>query len=174
VSAFVRGTLAPQVLAVESLLAALPERHVALRQGGQEDDGALAHALTQQAVVLTAASAGLSSLGLPRLDEQPTLELKSVVEDLALFSDQLADLFHEASTDLLSIGSMEAAGAVVSMDVTQSVDYDRRVHSLLKILRRAEMWLKTLDRDTGAQVTLPGFEHDGCPLLAAVAWPWCA
>jgi hypothetical protein len=52
------------------------------------------------------------------------------------------------------------------------VDYDRRVHSLLRILRRAEMWLKALDRDTGAQVTLPGFEHDGRPLLAAIAWPW--
>jgi hypothetical protein len=170
VAALVRGTLAPQVLAAESALTTA-DRHMALRQAGREDDGALARTLTQQEVLLTAASAGLSSLGLPRLAEQSMLELKSAVEDLALFSDQLADLFHEASVDLQTFASREAAGEVVSADVMQSVAYQRRVHSLLKILRRAEMWLKTLDQETGAQVTLPGFECDGWPLLAAVTLP---
>jgi hypothetical protein len=42
--------------------------------------------------------------------------------------------------------------------------YAARAQSLAGLLARAEGWLETIDHETGAQATLPGFEP-GTPLL---------
>jgi hypothetical protein len=47
----------------------------------------------------------------------------------------------------------------------RAMAYPARIADALPILRRAEDWLETVDRDTGARATLPGFAP-GVPSLA--------
>jgi hypothetical protein len=166
VATFVGSTLAPRVLLLESTLATA-NHHVGTHLGGAEDNGALAGALTRQALMLTAASAAFSSLPPPRLETLATLQMTCVIEDLALVSDQLAALLRETALALQTIPSLEASGAVIAVEATQSVAYGQRVRSALSIMRRAEAWLVTIDHETGASATLPGFEP-GAPSLEGV------
>jgi hypothetical protein len=158
----VQGILAPRVLVVQSALFEA-NHHVAAHLAGAEDDGALARALTRQALILTAAGAGFSSLQPPHLDARVTLQLQSVLEDLALASDQLAGLLDETATLLQTAPSLEAGGAVI-VEATRSVAYAPRVQSALIILGRAQEWLATVDHETGAHATLPGLAP-GAPSL---------
>jgi hypothetical protein len=170
VTAFARGTLAPRVLVVESALA-LANHHVGAHLAGREDDGTVARALTQQALILTGASADLSGLPPPRLDALATVQLQCALEDLALVSDQLAGLLGETATVLQTAPSLEAGGAVIAVEATRSVAYAPRAHSALTILRRAEAWLETVDHETGAHGTLPGFAPGAPPIETQLGLP---
>jgi hypothetical protein len=120
--------------------------------------------LTQQALILTGASAAFSSLPPPRLDALATLQLQCALEDLALGSAQLAGLLGETATVLQTLPSLEANGAVFPVEATRSVAFGLRMDSALTIVRRAEEWLETVDHETGAHATLPGF-GPGAPSL---------
>jgi hypothetical protein len=117
----------------------------------------LALVLSGQARVLLAASADVGTLFTPALERQLALQMAHLLEDVVLFADQLTRLFQETAT-----------GVAVPADVpalnVASVDYGPRLYSLLPVLRRAEGWLETLDHETGAHATLPGFEP-GAPTL---------
>jgi hypothetical protein len=160
---FVQSTLVPRVLVVEGTLS-VANHHVSAHLAGAEDAGALARVLTQQAFILTAASADFSSLQPPRLDARATLQMQRVLEDLALVSDQLADLLGEAALALQILPTLEAIGATIAEEAISSVAFGRRVHSALSILRRADAWLETIDHETGAHASLPGFAP-GAPSL---------
>jgi hypothetical protein len=143
VTAFVRGSLAPRVALMDAVLA-LATHHVRAHLAGVEDGGTLASMLIQQALTLSAASASLSSLPPPPLEGLAALQLCSAVEDLALAADQLAGLFRETAQALQTTPDLEAGGAVIAVEATGSTAYERRVQSILHIVRRAEAWLTVL------------------------------
>jgi hypothetical protein len=52
-----------------------------------------------------------------------------------------------------------------------TVAYSQRVRGAVLILRRAEGWLETIDHETGARATLPGFEPGDPPIEQQVGLP---
>jgi hypothetical protein len=175
VAAFVRTALAPRVLVVEGALATTNQQVVTYCQApelvlvrctdltvrqGIGNSGALAAALTSQAHVLGEASQGFDTLLPPDLGRVPALQLRCVVEDLALFSDQLSGLLQESAAALSSTMLQQATYA----QPAPRVSYGPRVRAAVTILRRAEAWLETVDHEMGAHVTLPGFAP-GAPSL---------
>jgi hypothetical protein len=166
-AAFVQTDLAVRVLIMEDALATANRavlaycprsRHsllqcadLAVATGG----GVLATTLTQEAGVLAQASQGLSGLPLPDLGRQPTQHLALLQEDLVVCSGGLASLLQEVAA-----GVPLAANVVAT---ASSAAYGPRVRDLVIVLRRAEGWVETVDRETGAHVRLPGFEP-GLPL----------
>jgi hypothetical protein len=88
-----------------------------------------------------------------------------VEEDLALFSDQLAGLLQESAAALASSPLQQASYG----QPESRVSYGPRVRAAVSILRRAEAWLETVDRETGAHVTLPGFAPGAASLESVLA-----
>jgi hypothetical protein len=147
VTSAILTTVSAQVGGIEAVLVTIN------RQAGAGHDvlqgtRALLSALTQGARALTAASHEFSALVPPYLGLLPTLHLKCMLEDLAVFSDQLAGLLEEAATPVTTPDYLAAATTVA---------YWPRMHGAVSILRRAEGWLETVDHETGARATLPGF-----------------
>jgi hypothetical protein len=179
VATFVRTVLAPQVLLMEEALATAnrqvlaycrPPEMVLVRCTDLSDhlsggSGTLVGGLTAQALALRSASQNVNTLLPPDIGRQPTLHLRCVEEDLALFSDQLADLFQE-STAALSRMILRQATYV---QPAPRVSYGPRVRAAVTILRRAEAWLGVVDRETGARVTLPGFAPGAASLDSVLA-----
>jgi hypothetical protein len=121
---------------------------------------ALAGVLTQQENLSRSVAAALTTLSPPLVGMLPTLQMKCVLEDLALFGDQLARLLHDVGA-ALGIPPPPAAPAEVPVE---NVGYPARARAALSLVRRAEGWLETVDHQTGARVTLPGLEP-GAPAL---------
>jgi hypothetical protein len=119
----------------------------------------LAGQLTAQALVLSDASHSFDMLP-PDVGPLRTLQLRCVTEDLALFSDQLSGLLQESVAAVSSTTLEQATYA----EPPPRVSYEPRVRAALTILRRAEAWLKAVDREAGAHATLPGF-GPGAPSL---------
>jgi hypothetical protein len=108
--------------------------------------------LREQERTLTAMSYALWRLPLPPLDGRAAVHLACLLEDLTLFSDQYARLLDDAAN---------AIPGTTNKGLTPQVSYGAREQSIGAVLDRAEAWLETLDHDTGAQVTLPGFARGG-------------
>jgi hypothetical protein len=172
VTAYVQRVLSPRVLQVEGALATAnrqvlthcqpPEGDLARctdlssRMGG----GAVVGVLTTQALVLSGASHSFDTLLPPNVGALPRLQLRSVSEDLALFSDQLAGLLQESVAAVSSSRLQQATFA----EPAPRVSYGPRVRCALTILRRAEAWLEAIDRESAARAMLPGFAP-GAPSL---------
>jgi hypothetical protein len=160
-TAFVQSALAMQVLIVEDALATANRAVLAYCPRSQHSllqcadlavvtgGGELATTLTQEAGVLAQASQGLSSLPLPDLGRLPTLHLALLQEDLVVCSGGLARLLQEVAAGVPLAANVAATAS--------SAAYGPRVRDLVTVLRRAEGWVETLDRETGARVRLPGF-----------------
>jgi hypothetical protein len=90
-----------------------------------------------------------------------TWQMDRLVEDLAYCSAQLAALLQEFGDAI-----MQAAQAPMPNvgPALQGVAYAPRVRSLVVGLRRAEGWLHTIDQETGAHATLPGFTPGAPPI----------
>jgi hypothetical protein len=160
VTAFVVGPLALHVLALESLLATTdwhlrPFCHAHGLHSGQcaypaatgwSDD--LGATLAQQARLLTAIGDELAVLLPPQVEVIPARALALVMEDLILFSAQVAALLQETATDV-------AQG--VPLDVALGFGYWPAMDRAAGLLSRAEGWLETADHATGARARLPGF-----------------
>jgi hypothetical protein len=172
VVAFVRTSLAPRVLVVEGALATANRQVLVYCQplamvlvqcpdlSGHLGSRVLAGQLTAQALVLSGASHSFDMLLPPDVGRLPTLQLRCVTEDLALFSDQLSGLLQESVAAVSSTTLEQATYA----EPPPRVSYEPRVRSALTILRRAEAWLEAVDREIGARATLPGF-GPGSPSL---------
>jgi hypothetical protein len=174
-TAYVEHVLTPRVQQLEAALATANRQVLAYCQPpemilvrctdlsgrlGSGGNGTMTEALMAQALVLTGASHGLDTLLPPNMGQLPTLHLRCVIEDLALFADQLAGLLEE-SVAAVSSSTLQQAS---SGQPAPRVSYGPRVRSVVAILRRAEAWLETIDHETGAHVTLPGF-GPGAPSL---------
>jgi hypothetical protein len=129
------------------------------------ETSAVAAVLTAQALVLSGASQGFDMLLPPDVGRLPTLQLRCVSEDLALVSDQLAALLQE-SVAAVSRNPLEQTS---DFQAAPRVSYGPRARSAVTILRRAEAWLETLDQETGAHATLPGFAPGAPPLESVLA-----
>jgi hypothetical protein len=73
-----------------------------------------------------------------------------------------------ATAVLLCLGGLGLGRlpAIVSEagEAAQGLGYEPRVRSAASLLRRAEGWLESIDHESGAHVTLPGFTP-GAPSL---------
>jgi hypothetical protein len=162
VTVYVHTTLGPRVRIIEdalatadrTLLAYCPRAQRALLQCADlavlKGGGILATTLVEEADVLAQAGYSLDMVAIPDLGSRSTLYLMLLIEDLVICSEGLAGLMQEV-----------AAGIPVAANVTAtsgSMAYGLRVRYLVTLLRRAEGWLDKIDRETGARVTLPGFE----------------
>jgi hypothetical protein len=164
---FVHSTLTMRILAMEAALGEATQA-VAVYQAGQTDLTVLARALLEEARALSWATLAVDSVPPPPLAGQEARALWGLQEDLALFGDQCTRLLQETSVAALqdSWGNPRFASGhgFRSSDPPQDLAYGARMRSALAILRRAEDWLETLDQDTGAHATLPGFAP-GAPAL---------
>jgi hypothetical protein len=153
VAAFVRDGLAGRVVVVENGLA-VANRHVLAYLATRESVALLAGGLTQQALILLSAGHDLAGVLPPaQLEGLPALQLARLIEDLALFAQQTAGLLQETVAAL----STPAPAQTVGEDAITRVLYLSRMQKTVDVLRRAEGWLDTIDRETGAHATLPGF-----------------
>jgi hypothetical protein len=185
----VQRVLAPRVLELEGALATANRQVLAYCTARGRDVSscfeqgvdfhapallALARVLTHQALVLTGASAALSLILAPQIGDQvASQQLVRLLEDLALCAEQSARLLDEHTTLIMlmahlpfSQASVPGTGAAAS-----GLGYQSRVRSAVALLRRAEAWLKTVDHETGAHATLPGFAPDALSLESALAMP---
>jgi hypothetical protein len=175
VAAFVRTALAPRVLVVEGALATTNQQVVTYCQPpemvlvrctdltvrqGSGSSGVLAAVLTAQARVLGEASEGFDTLLPPDVGRVPALQLRCVVEDLALVGNQLSGLLQESAAAVSSTMLQQSTYA----QPAPRVSYGPRVRAAVTILRRAEAWLETVDHEMGTHLTLPGFAP-GAPSL---------
>jgi hypothetical protein len=172
VTAYVRDVLSAQVLAMEGALVATDDQirayHAAFTAGTQVASFDLRPLIDQTVAVLTRQSAlctGLShDVVVPsalHLGTVVTLQLAALHEDLALFSAQVATVMQETSTDV--------AGMPRSIESPRANAYPARITEALPILGRAEAWLDTIDHETGARATLPGFEPGALSLESILA-----
>jgi hypothetical protein len=117
---------------------------------------ALAQAFAAQSLVFRQVSDDVAALPLPDMGA-PLLnrQIDRLVEDLALYGVQLADLLQEYDS---TIGLAAQALTPNASAALQGLAYGPRVRGLAAILRRAEGWLETIDHETGARARLPGFE----------------
>jgi hypothetical protein len=187
VTTFVRSTLAGRVLDLESAFATANkqvETYCARRDLGitlcfesnvdpyDAATGRLAEVFYQQAQLLGGTSHILATqlVALRLVAPVVTAQMDGLIEDLAVCSEQLILLLQDYSQPLLALGqiSYTASGA---REAVQGLGYGPRVRSLLRLLRRAEGWLDTIDHETGAQAALPGFEPGAPSLESHLALP---
>jgi hypothetical protein len=148
VTAFVQDAVAPRVLALEGTLAVARHQVDAYAAGQTRADTLLA-VLGQQSLALRGLSQDLAALTPPWLGLLPTLQMARALEDLAACGEQLAGLLQDATGAGASPPRFE--GGDLAM-----VEYGPRLHAALALASRAEAWLRTIDRETGARVRLPG------------------
>jgi hypothetical protein len=187
-TSFVQVTLAPAGFHLAIALRSTGA-DVLAQQAGDDALSAVRAALLQRALLLTWDSVAIASLPPPPLSPLPTLQMTRLLEDLTLCTAQVAGVLQETAAALplsaspllqptspaaadvplsastLGQGSDETgmAAATVS-DVLHGVASRPRLHQALSLCHRAEAWLDTIDHETGAYVTLPGFEV-GAPSL---------
>jgi hypothetical protein len=170
VTTYVQRVLAPRVLELEVALATANRQVLAYcAPRGQaisvcfegtvnvQDSAllALGLALDTQSLVLTHVSADIASLPVPDVGAPlPSWQADRLIEDLASGSAQLAALLQDYAT---AIKGAEGAPLPTGGEALRGLAYAGRVRSLAGLLRRAEGWLETIDHETGAHVTLPGF-----------------
>jgi hypothetical protein len=163
VSVFVWGVLAPRVVVVEGALAAanqlLPDYHAAALE-----PRALGASLLSRAWRLQAIAVELDGVPLPMVPADVRLQLRGLVEDLLLVSQQLSTLFQETADAV----TQKAVNGPIGWDGAVSVGYDLRVQSAEVLMRRAQGWLQAIDQETGAQVCLPGmpYQVSQCTILS--------
>jgi hypothetical protein len=168
VTAIVQGRVGPRVLSIESTLAAANQQvqaycgTAALPDCAPQDatDGSgppapAALVLAQAALVLLVDSHDLTAWPAPALDALPGRHMERLLADLALVCEQLSRLLQETAAAVGSTASLQMTRGTVGRPL---VGYGARVASAVAILRRAEGWLETIDHETGAHATLPGFE----------------
>jgi hypothetical protein len=150
VTVFVRDAVAPRVLVLEAALAAA-QRQVDVYAAGHTDAGAVLAVLGQQSRALRDLSQDLAALTPPWLGLLPTLQMARALEDLAACGEQLAGLLQ----DTMTAGSFSPRLEAGALSV---VEYGPRLDAALALVARAEAWLRTLDRETGARLHLPGYD----------------
>jgi hypothetical protein len=158
VTVFVQTTLALRALVIEGALTTAT-RHL-LGTYPRESNALLVRVLNQQAVLLTGVSHDLTGLLPPHVGALPTLQLSRLIEDLALVGDDLASTLQEtvAAVSGTSLSEEQNGG------MEGCVSYSPRVRHAVATLGRAEGWLETIDHETGAQATLPGFAPGEQPI----------
>jgi hypothetical protein len=185
VTTFVRGALAGRVLDLEDALATANQQvetycagrrldiSLCFESNVDPDDaatGRLAEVFRRQAQLLGGTSSFLAAqlvavrLGSPLV----TAQMDGLIEDVAMCSEQLMLLLQDFSQPLLALGQVlyTTSGA---REAVRGLGYGPRVRSLLRLLRRAEEWLETIDQETGAHVILPGFAPGAPPLESHLA-----
>jgi hypothetical protein len=187
VTTFVHSALAGRVLALEDTFARANQqvetycagRHLGITRCFESnvdpDDaatGRLAEVFLQQAQFLRGTSAFLATqlVALHLVTPMVTAQMDGLIEDLAVCSEQLMLLLQDYSQPLLALGQIPytTSGA---REAVQGLGYEPRVRSLLRLLRRAEGWLETIDHETGAHARLPGFAPAAPPLESQLALP---
>jgi hypothetical protein len=123
---------------------------------------ALAALLTVQAGTLVAASHDIENLLPPEIGRVPGLQLRCLIEDLALFAAQVSDLLQE------TVVALSSSLLQATTDVPW-VAYGPLLRRAVALLRRAEGWLEAVDRVTGARATLPGFQPGALSLERQLA-----
>jgi hypothetical protein len=170
VTAYVRDVLSAQVLAMEGALVATDDQigayHAAFTAGavvGSLDLYPLiaktVAVMTRQSLACIALSHDVVAPSSLQLGEVVEMQLTALREDLALFSAQIAIVMQETGADV--------AGMQRFLESPRAMAYRARVAEALPILRRAEDWLETVNRETGARATLPGFAL-GAPSLESM------
>jgi hypothetical protein len=185
VTTYVHALLAPRVLRLEHAwalanhqvhfycmgrhldIAVCFERHVNAYDAATVT---LAEVLRQQALLLSGTSQDLatdrSALHLP--SPVVTAQMDALLEDLALCSEQLILLLQEYYQPILALQKIPPS--LSGMDTAlRGLGYGARVRSVVAVLRRAEGWLETIDHETGAHATLPGFEPESPSLERMLA-----
>jgi hypothetical protein len=166
----VRGVLAPQVQTLDGALAATVAQIHAydafFTAGTQLATVDLQPLIAQTVAVLTqqyVLCTGLSHrVVVPSSDPGEAAqraEWAALREDLVLFSAQIAVAMQETSTDVARMPR--------NLESPRANAYAARIGAALPILRQAEAWLETIDQQTGAHATLPGFAP-GAPSLESV------
>jgi hypothetical protein len=179
VTAFVRVTLAPYVWSVEAALTTadtgllaycnVPNMNVGscaefTTHEGRMTHGQLSTLLLLQAQIVARASQALSSAVSPPLGAIPARCMERALEDLVIAGDQLAGVLSETAD---AVPPLEANALIGEETIPQRpapVAYGRRILAVIMLLRRAQGWLETIDHQTGATATLPGFAP-GTPSL---------
>jgi hypothetical protein len=139
--------LLPPVLSLEGALATA--NHAALSfNPPPHGNGSLIALLDREALVAMAASHDLPGLASPPLDALAARQMERLLQDTATAVAQAAE-----------------------PDKVMSLGYWPGVRRTLALLRRAEGWLETIDRETDAHVRLPGFGRGDPPLDAPLAPP---
>jgi hypothetical protein len=183
---YAETTLTPQVVRLEQALATANQgvqaycaaRRVAFSlcfdqdvEYQSADTEALSGMLDQQAHVLTAVSAALSLLPHPVLGADGSAQqMERLIEDLTLVTTQATVVLEEHAEAIGRMRQSVLHGPQVSRAL-QGLGYAPRVRSLGALLRRAEGWLETMDRETGAHARLPGFAPGAPPIEAQVGLP---
>jgi hypothetical protein len=125
---------------------------------------ALGDALTQQALTLRGACAGFTLLPAPHLGtDVADRQMDHLLEDLGLLSTQLAGVLEDHAQAIVQMTNAPLPNPRYGTAL-QGLAYAPRVRDLLATLRRAEGWLESIDQETGAHATLPGFEP-GAPSI---------
>jgi hypothetical protein len=159
ITAYVQTTLLPPVLSLEGALATA--NHAALSfNPPPHGNGNLVALLDGEALVALAASHDLPALVTPPLDGLAARQMERLLEDLEQCGEQLAALLQDTAT---------ALAYAAEPDRVMGLGYWPGVHRTLALLRRAEGWLETIDRETDAHVRLPGFGRGDPPLDAPLA-----
>jgi hypothetical protein len=175
-TAYVRTSLTLQVLRLEQALLTVngavldgcPMTHApgttlvscataALLAGGPK----LARTLTLEAAVVGDVGRTLAMADPPLLERPQAVDLALVREDLMLCSSGLSTLLSESAAALPAASAGPSALA--------ELHYGLRTLQVVALLSRAEAWLGTLDRATGATVRLPGFEPGAPSLMSQLA-----
>jgi hypothetical protein len=171
-TAYVHDVLSAQVQAMESAVVATDDQlrayddaFMAGTQAPSVDLHPLIEqtvaVLTRQSVICTGLSHNVVAPTSLQLGERAAMQLTALREDLALFSAQIATVMQETGADVV--------GMPRSLESPRASDYPARIAEALPILGRAESWLETVDRETGARATLPGFAPGDPPLESMLA-----
>jgi hypothetical protein len=178
----VSGTLAQRVAVVEDTLMAanqevrpycaahVPGLVLCFAGDNQVVDArmqALGTEFQHQALLLSATSGDLAlQIGaFPPRSPRVAAQVQALVEDLSMSGAQLASVLHDYAQAIAEIGQLPVqvpdAGARL-----RELDYTGRVYAVTALLQRAQSWLETVNRETGADAVLPGFTRGAPPLGA--------
>jgi hypothetical protein len=145
---FIRTAIVRQVRAVEAALAAA-DRTASLAQTRAALIAGVPAILDQQAGAIALAGAGFALLAPPQSGDHTGQQMTRLLEDLTVYSNQVAAVLWETAKESRGRqGSADRLWAAYWLGVDRALD----------LLRRAEGWLETIDRETGARTRLPGFE----------------
>jgi hypothetical protein len=111
-------------------------------------------------------SAELSLMSAPSLAPLLARQMERLMESLALFGEEVAAIFGAMTAHYG--GGMAQQGQVTE---DRRAAYTPMMETALRGLYRAQAWLATIDRETGAQVTLPGLTPGGPALESQLDLP---
>jgi hypothetical protein len=187
VTVYVQTLLTPQVRLIENGLATansgllaycgIPGMPVAAcddltTHWGSLTSMALRRLLVQQALLLMGAVQGLDGVAPPfGVVGASAWQMARLLEDVALDSTQLATPLQEMAAALPADGALPSARELTTQLRANRVGYSARGRAVVALLRRADGWLESIDQETGAHLTLPGFQPGQLPLEQQLSLP---